>query len=142
IAASGIDDSGTLNLVEAVRQAESSHPSVARSLGNLYATLEEIDVARAGYYPRVSSALGSGYSRSNSKPWDSLNISASQMLYDFGKVSSSVDVASSGADRNRASVLQTMDDLASDTAGAFIEVQRYQAMLDIAREQTRAIAQI
>jgi adhesin transport system outer membrane protein len=133
---------GPLDLDTAVRQAIVSYPSIVESVGRLNATLEEVGVARAGYFPRVSTAIGSGYRRSNSDPWDSFSISASQMLYDFGKVSSSVDVASSGAERNRAGVLLAMDDLARDTAEAFIEVQRFQALLGIAKEQTLAIADI
>ncbi len=140
LAAAGI--ASTMDVNTAVRQAMLTHPSIAESLGMLYSTLEEVDVARAGYFPRVSSAIGSGYRHSNSNAWDSFSISASQMLYDFGKVSSSVDAATSNAERNRAGVLLAMDELARNTADAFIEVQRYQALLEIAKEQTAAIAEI
>jgi adhesin transport system outer membrane protein len=133
---------GKLDLDTAVRQAMVTYPSIVESVGRLNAKREEIGVARAGYFPRVSTAIGSGYRRSNSDPWDSFSVSASQMLYDFGKVSSSVDAAASGAERNRAGVLLEMDDVARDTAEAFIEVQRFQALLKIAKEQTAAIADI
>src|SRR5690606_2438059 len=73
---------------------------------------------------------------------DTFSISASQMLWDFGKVSSAVDVASHSADRNRARVLKSIEDLSRDTATAFIEVQRGMALLDHARQQTAAIAEL
>jgi len=131
-----------LDLNTAVRNAVISHPSVVESMGNFYSSLEEVDVARAGYFPRVSAGFGNGYRHEASTSWDNYNISASQTLYDFGRTSSSVDAASFRAERSRADILVTMDDLALDTAEAFIEVQRHQALLEIARTQTQAIAEI
>ncbi|MGJ8690517.1 MAG: TolC family protein [Gammaproteobacteria bacterium] len=131
-----------LELRTAVRQALSSHPAVAESMGNFYSTLEQVDVAKAGYFPRLRAGLGNGYQRSASNSWNRFNISASQTVYDFGKVSSSVDIASSNADRKYADALLAMDDLALDTAEAFIEVQRHQALVEIAKDQVQAIAQI
>ncbi len=131
-----------LDLRNAVRQALSSHPSVSESMGDFYATLEQVDVAKAGYYPQLRAGLGNGYRRSASDSWNRFNISATQTVYDFGKVSSSVDIATSSADRKYADVLLAMDDLALDTAEAFIEVQRHQALVEIARDQVQAIAEI
>lgn len=131
-----------LDLNTAVRNAVISHPSVVESMGNFYSSLEEVDIARAGYFPRVSAGIGNGYRHEASTSWDNYNISASQTLYDFGRTSSSVDAASFRAERSRADILVTMDDLALDTAEAFIEVQRYQALLEIARAQTLSIAEI
>lgn len=133
--------SGELDLNTAVVQAVATHPSVARSFGLLYETLEMVDVAKAGYYPTVSTTIGSSYRRDINLQ-DTFSISASQMLWDFGKVSSAVDVASHSADRNRARVLKSIEDLSRDTATAFIEVQRGMALLDIARQQTAAIGEL
>lgn len=135
-------DGRLLDLNTAVRNAVVSHPSVVESMGNFYSSLEEVDVARAGYFPRVSAGIGNGYRHEASTSWDNYNISASQTLYDFGRTSSSVEAASYRAERSRADILVTMDDLALDTAEAFIEVQRHQALLEVARAQTQAIAEI
>ena len=86
--------------------------------------------------------MGSGYRRDTASAQETFSISASQMLWDFGKVSSSVDAANYSADRNRAGVLQSIDDLSLNTAHAFVEVQRNLALLEIARAQTAAIADI
>jgi adhesin transport system outer membrane protein len=132
---------GDFDLPTAVARAVATHPSVARSFGQLYETLELVDVAKAGYYPTVGTTIGSNYRR-DLDPRGTFSVSASQMLWDFGKVSSAVDAASSSADRNRAGVLKAIEDLSRETAAAFIEVQRGMALLDVARRQTAAIAEI
>ncbi|WP_375058118.1 TolC family outer membrane protein [Zobellella sp. DQSA1] len=127
-----------------VKRAVNWHPSIAGAIGRLYQQNEQVTVARAGYYPQVSAGLSAGYDSSlnGSKNSQSVSLSASQMLYDFGKVSSSVDAASAGVNKNRATVLLAIDTVARDTAQAAIEVQRYQSLLDIAREQIKGVSAI
>lgn len=139
-----------LELTEAVHQAVEWHPNIAESVGKLQQQTQQVRAAKAGYYPQVSVGVLSGYDRSLNNNDDSfgvgenqeLNLSASQMLYDFGKVSNSVRAANAGVDRNHAEVLLAIDQVARNTAHAAIEVQRYQATLDIAREQVRGVSAI
>jgi adhesin transport system outer membrane protein len=53
---------------------------------------QKVDVAKAKYYPQISAGMNNGYSNTYSDAGytPSLVVSVSQMLYDFGKVSSSV----------------------------------------------------
>ncbi len=131
-----------LDVFSAVRRAVDTHPTITRSLGRLYEQNEQLGVARAGYYPQVSSGVSSGYRSTTGRSEEAFNVSASQMLYDFGKVSSSVAAARHGIDRDQARVLNEVDTLARDTVHTFIEVQRYQSLQDIAREQIQSIIEI
>jgi adhesin transport system outer membrane protein len=99
-----------------------------------------VNVARAGYYPKITGGATAGYDNNNRGGWrPQMDLRASQMLYDFGKVSGSVDAARSGEAVSRAQLLQAVDNLVRDTASVLIEVQRYRDSLKVAREQLASI---
>ena len=133
-----------LGLAQAVRLAVEWHPSIAEAIGTLYQQGEGINVARAGYYPRITGGLRGGLDSSygGNGTSQAVNISLKQMLYDFGKVDSAVDVAKARVARSQAQVLLSIDQVARDTSQTYIEVQRYKRLLEIAREQIKGIAGI
>jgi len=133
---------GKLQLFDAVRSALNEHPAIVESLSRLDAQQEQISVARAGYWPQLRSGINTGYRHTTGRSEEAFTVSASQMLYDFGKVSSAVDAAARGVDREEASVLLAAEDLIRDTAQAFIEARRYEVLLDLATEQIDAIAEL
>lgn len=133
-----------LDLVSAVHRAVEWHPSISESVGVLQRERENVRAARAGYFPQVGVNLVAGRDSEDNRGGDGhvVQIYASQMLYDFGKVSSEVDLATAEMQRSRALVLQTIDTVARDTAQAALEVQRYQALLKSAREQIDGVSAI
>ena len=133
---------GKLQLFEAVRSALNEHPAIAESLGRLDAQQEQVEVARAGYWPQLRTGINTGYRHTTGRSEEALTLSASQMLYDFGKVSSAVEAAASGVDREEASVLLAAEDLIRETTQAFIEARRYEELLELATEQIKAIAEL
>lgn len=72
---------------------------------------QKVDVAKAKYYPQISAGMNNGYSNTYSDAGytPSLVVSVSQMLYDFGKVSSSVRAADSGVAQQQATVMLNID---------------------------------
>src|SRR5690606_33931669 len=134
--------SGKLQLFEAVHSALSEHPAIVESLSRLDAQQEQISVARAGYLPQLRTGINTGYRHTTGRSEEALTLTASQMLYDFGKVSSAVEAAASGVDREEASVLLAAEDLIRETAQAFIEARRYEVLLELATEQIDAIAEL
>ncbi len=146
IAASSTPSSATgqggMSILEAVQRTIAWHPTIGEALGRLYQQGEQVSVARSGYYPQVSAGVTTERRSSTGRSEDAVTVSASQMLYDFGRVSSQVDAASFGVNRDQARVWLAMDQLARDAAQAAIEVQRYQALLDIAREQIAGLTDI
>lgn len=135
---------GHLSVEGAIWRAVDWHPSVAEAASRMRQQDEQIKVARAGYLPQISAGFGTGYDTTfvDNQQDPALNVSASQVLYDFGKVSSSVDAATAGAHRDRARVLMAVDLVARDTAHAAIEVQRHLDLLEAAREQITGVTAI
>ena len=143
--ANGEDNSGDgrLTFEEAAREAVRWHPAVAEATGVLGARGEDVAVARAGYLPQITAGLGSGYDSRVSTTWRPRpELGASQMLFDFGKVSSAVASARAGTRVGREELLQTIDQLIRDTGAAVIEYQRAAALKVVAEEQRDSVAEI
>lgn len=138
------EDSQTLGLEQAVRLAVEWHPSISEAIGTLYQQAEGINVAQAGYYPQIAGGIKGGYNSGygGDASSQSVSISLKQMLYDFGKVSNAVEAARAKAARSQAGILLAIDQVGRDTAFAYVEVQRYQHLLEIARQQIRGIGDI
>src|SRR3546814_15573809 len=67
-------------------------------VARLNARTEEVTIAEAGYRPQLSGGIGSGFDNIIGSRWQPrANLSATQMLFDFGKVKSSVDAAEAGS---------------------------------------------
>ncbi|EIK96114.1 TolC family type I secretion outer membrane protein [Pseudomonas sp. M47T1] len=134
----------TLGLEQAIRVAVDWHPSISEAIGTLYQQGENINVAQAGYYPQVTGGIKGGYDSGydGDRNTQAISISLKQMLYDFGKVDSSVDAARAKAAQSQANILLSIDQVARDTAYAYIEVQRYQNLLETARDQIKGIGDI
>jgi adhesin transport system outer membrane protein len=138
------EDTQTLGLEQAVRIAVDWHPSISEAIGTFYQQAEGINVAEAGYYPQISGGIKGGYTSGygSDDGSQSVSISLKQMLYDFGKVSNAVEAARAKAARSQAGILLAIDQVSRDTAFAYIEVQRYQRLVDVAREQIRGVGDI
>lgn len=125
---------GPLSLETAVRKVVNWHPAVTETIGRLRQQTESVNEARAGYLPSLSWGLDSSYDRSDRYSPD-LNLSVSQMLYDFGKVDNRVKIATAGIAGRKSQVLMAVDDLAREAAYAVIEIQRNRALRAVANDQ-------
>lgn len=138
------DTTGGLGLAQAVRAAAQTHPSVRGAAEQVLQAGEGIEAARAGYYPQVRAGVDSQLSNRTIGSYDSrrvhtASVSVSQMLYDFGKVDSAVGQAKASVAATQAQVLLSVDEVVRDTALAWLEVYRQQAMGEIARDQVRGV---
>ena len=135
---------GTLTFNDAVNRAVTWHPSIHEAIGNLYGQSEQVNVAKSKYYPQVSAGMNNGYSNgyTDSGFSPSLVLSISQMLYDFGKVSSQVRAESAGVAQEQANVLVSIDNVGHDTAVTMVQVQMWQQMVAVAKEQLEALSAI
>ncbi|MDN7132928.1 TolC family outer membrane protein [Halomonas sp. MC140] len=131
-----------LSIIETVQRAIAWHPSIGEALGRLYQQGEQVSVAKSGYFPQISAGVSTERRSSSNRSEDAFTVSASQMLYDFGRISSEVEAAGYGVDRDQARVWLAMDQLAREASQAAIEVQRNQALSQIAREQIAGIDDI
>ncbi len=69
-------------------------------------------------------------------------MSATQLLYDFGKVKSSVDTQQAKLIVEQANVLVSIDDIAYQVASAVINIERYQRISQIGEQQVAGIQRI
>lgn len=130
-----------LDLVQAVQVAVGWQPVVAAAVAQLRQQGSLVDQMRAGYMPSISAGINTGRQSATSRG-TSFTVAASQMLYDFGKVGSQVSEAEAGVRRAQADVLRQIDTVATQTALAFVELSRYQALQAIAEEQLTAIRDV
>jgi len=130
-------DKGPLTLETAVRRAVSYHPSVVEAVSRLNQQGEALNEARAGYRPRLSWGVNTDFDSGAGDYRPSLEVSGSQMIYDFGKVDGRVQIATAGIAGRKSQVLMAVDDLIRETAHAAIELQRNQALAGVARDQVK-----
>lgn len=136
-------DAASLSIGDAVRRAVTWHPDVTAAAATLDARGEDVNAARAGYLPRVNVGVGLGYDNRITSNWSPRpQVSASQMLFDFGKVRSAVEAARAGTRVGRADLLIAIDALIRETGYAVIEVQRNAALHRIAEDQRARIQEI
>src|SRR3546814_13187363 len=118
-----------LDMQSAVDKAVRWHPLLRNARGQLLQVGEGVDAARAGYYPSVTAGVNTQTSNhpigdSDSRQQHRAQLQVSQMVYDFGKVSSEVDQAKAQSGAARAQMLLTFDQVVRNTAGSWIEVPR------------------
>ena len=134
----------SLNISQAVQRAVQWHPDIAEQVGKLFEQDEQVNYARSKYYPQISgginNSIANNYAGHGYSP--GLVLSVSQMLYDFGKVDSSVRSASAGVAQQQATVLVTIDKIGHDTAAALVQVQGYQQLVNIAQQQLDSLNSI
>lgn len=124
-----------VDMSQAVKRAIEWNPMITGATERLNQQGEEISFAKSAYYPQIKSGINSNYRDSIGRTEEALTISGSQLLYDFGKVSSNVEAAEFGVEKYQADTLRIVDQLARETAFAAIEVERYQELVKIAGEQ-------
>lgn len=134
---------GPVSMEGAVQRAVTWHPSIAEAVGRHQQQAEAVHEARSGYLPRLGWGVDSTHdSNLLDRYRPVLNVTGSQMIYDFGKVDGRVRVAAAGTAGRRTQILMAVDELARETAYAVIEIQRNRALQAIARDQiadTKAI---
>lgn len=134
---------GVLPMARAVLLAVQQHPSITDAVATLAQQTAGVDYAKAGYYPQIRVGMGSGTSNGTSGSSSLLaTASASQMLYDFGKVDSQVGRSQALVRRQQAVVLKQVDVISRSAAEAVLMVHRYQALTNLADAQVEAVSKV
>ena len=136
--------SGRLTLESAVASAVEAHPSVHVARSEILAADARIAQARAAYYPSISAGMGTGEANSSDGiRWrPQMQLSVSQMVYDFGKTSSNVQSRTASREASDVELIASRESVARDTVEAFVEVQRYSALDSAAQQQAEGIGKI
>ena len=145
----GADQAGqaqpAMDMYSAVKAAIAWHPSVRTAQGQLLQADEGVAVAKAGYYPQVQAGIGSQMRNRVMESYGSrrvhdASVSVSQMLYDFGKVDSAVLQAEASLTTAQAQVQLSIEEVARETALAWVEVHRQQDLSEIAKAQVKGVS--
>ncbi len=108
-----------MTLDEAVRRGLSINPLVAQAEQELAEAATEVDIARDGYWPTVGLSAGpENFSTSNF----GYDLTASQTLYDWGRVSSQVDGASAAFRQFEEELVLVSQEAALDIAEVYLDV--------------------
>ncbi|MGM0516336.1 MAG: TolC family protein [Pseudomonadota bacterium] len=126
-------------LAELVRQAVDNHPSIQESLARIMQQRENVKMEKAGFLPQVTASTRSEYNSSLDRYVDVAGVTASQLIWDFGAVSSSVQRERSGLERTRAEALERIEELSGDVGLTVVDLQRQQALRRVAVEQLERI---
>lgn len=134
-------DTQSLDWREAIAIAVNRYPSITSALGTLAQQGELVNVAHAGYLPKLKGGITSG-EQGEYGSGQVATLGLTQMLYDFGKTRSAVDRERAGVRREQAIVLQSIDDVIEQTAQALIEVHRYQVLRESANTRIEALRKV
>lgn len=137
-------------LSDAVRQAIESNPDVRIETNELLSRREEIEQAKAGYYPQIDLSVGYGYESSDNATTRALGLSSreltrkeasltlTQMLFDGYATSSEVERQSARVDSTQHRVLGVSQNRALDAIEAYLNILRYRGLLELSEENLSA----
>lgn len=140
-------DTAPLGMTDAVRAAVWTYPSIRGAGEQVQQANEEVDAARAGYRPQITGGIDNQNQNYQDGSYDSRHVytarlNVSQMLYDFGKVAGAEHKAQSSVRASEAQVELSTDQVAMNTAQAWVDAHLQQALVQIAREQLSAVTSI
>jgi Outer membrane protein len=131
-------------LIEAVRAAAATHPSVHNALAQWREAGEGRAAAEAGYYPQLRVGINSEARSEAINGYDSRRVhqavlSLTQTVYDFGRTNAEVEQADAQIARAHAQVLMTVDDVAKQAAQAWLQVLHQRRLVELARDQVEGV---
>ena len=131
-----------LSIEEAVQIAVKRNPNISQSISTLASQNANIDVAKAQYYPQLKAGMNTGDFTSTDKGRQLFSIEANQMLYDFGKVKSSVSTQQNKLAVEQANVLMSIDEISTQTVRDILALLRYRNIIKIAQDQYNGVSRL
>lgn len=135
------------NLKESILFAFDRDPSVSSQAAQMGIGQAMTDEAKSGWMPQIGLTASTGQNKTtdssgslnNSAAW---GISVTQLVYDFGKTNSAIAQSEAQYESYRYQLMSTLSDVASKAALGYVEVKRYSALVDAARENIVALEKI
>ncbi|WP_251977457.1 TolC family protein [Salinicola avicenniae] len=119
-----------LSLAEAVRRGLMIHPAVRAAIADAESAGTEVDIAEWGYFPEVDLSAGP-----EEFPFEDLgyDVSARQMLYDWGRVDSRVAQATAAQRETRRALGVAEEEAALDIVEVYLDVLAARRRLAVTR---------
>lgn len=131
-----------MSLNNAVEYAVQRNPEIAQRLSILASQNAMIDIVKAQYFPQITGGIGTGNLTSSQRDRQMLSLTATQLLYDFGKVKASVDTQKIKLELEQANVLLSIESIAYQVCAAIINIERYRKSIQISEQQISGIQHI
>ncbi|WP_420467915.1 TolC family protein [Panacagrimonas sp.] len=128
-------------MIEAVRLAVHRHPSILAARESVQSARVSTDIARSAYYPRLNAGVGHG-ADSGRRSGETGTLGVSQVLYDFGKTSTTAEVADAEVQLQEAELQRITDEIALQAAEAVVRTHQYQELERLSAEQVDAVEQV
>lgn len=140
----GAGQASAMSLEEALAQAYSSSPQLLAERARLRATDEGLSEANAGWRPRVSINGGASFAEDNitdvtSQGWQA-SITATQPLYEGGRVGAQRDIAKAQIRAGRAALRGVESQVLLDVVTAYMDVVTNESVVELARSQVELLA--
>lgn len=132
---------------EAIKETMETNPMVLFDATRRLTDEQQVRIEESGYYPKVDLLLGYGYEwtdNASTAPEEEdmsrreATLSAKQMLYDGYATKSRVDSAESAASSSAMALLATSEDTALSVTRVYLDVLRYQQLLELTNENMEA----
>ena len=136
-----------LTIKEAILRAFARNPKIAQAAAQIRVGKANLDEAKSAWFPQVSLQGNMGRSHRTDSA-GSLNNNGSggvllkQLLYDFGKTGGSIDEQNNLSDAWRFDLYSTLNDVATQTLQTYLQVKRYQALTQVARDNIQSLNNI
>ncbi|PNU06723.1 hypothetical protein A8V01_00590 [Novosphingobium guangzhouense] len=117
-----------MTVEEAVLIAIARHPTLAAATSEVKAAHTEVKAARSGYLPSFSAS--GGPQETSPDEW-AYEVTAAQMIYDWGLTRNKVDGARASERQRRAEWFIARDDAASDVIETYLDVLLAQSQTEI-----------
>ncbi len=133
-----------MTLKECILHAFAQSPEIAQQAEKNGIGQAQIDEAQSAWHPKIGLTGNAGPSRQydSSGHLDnavSYGITITQLVYDFGKTNNDIKLQTAARDSERFKLMATMTDVAEKTAATYMEVNRYQALIEAADQNIRSL---
>ncbi|MBW9461713.1 TolC family outer membrane protein [Kluyvera sp. EC_51] len=136
-----------LTIKEAILRAFARNPKIAQASAQIRVGRANLDEAKSAWFPQISLQGNMGRSHRTDSA-GSLNnngsggVSLKQLLYDFGKTGGSIDEQYNLSDAWRFELYSALNDVGTQTLQTYLQVKRYQALAQVARNNIQSLQAI
>lgn len=135
------------NLKESILFALDRDPAISRQAAQMGIGQAMTKEAKSGWMPQIGLTASTGHSQTtdssgslnNSAAW---GITVTQLVYDFGKTNSAIAQSEAQYESYRYQLMATLSEVAEKAAQGYVEVKRYSALVNAARDNIAALEKI
>ncbi|WP_159438853.1 TolC family protein [Halomonas cupida] len=128
-----------MTLSEAVSRGLAINPSVMSAEAEARSVATEVDIARDSYWPSVSMSAGPENAVFGEIGYD---VTATQVLYDWGRIAAQVDTASAEHRESLAALKVTSDEVALDIIELYLDVIAAQRRVAVVEEYLQRLDEL